>query len=721
MPGDTITVFPGDPMGREQSFNMSTSSSGVSVDRVMLDVGDQFRYTHTGSDTPGRFILCGYAQPGACSNTCICRAEYRTGGSMAHFNCMDGDYANNGMCDDGQDSGATDFCEPGTDCADCTGGNPRLDSPPSPPQPPPQTPPMPTFPPTPPLGRGQFSLDSPAVHVTFALDRFENPSPTSVDVCTDECNFPTDGDCDDGGPGAEYSSCSVGTDCADCGSRVQEASAAAGAELYGDGGYFAQAVSALLQCNVTGMPPCTVIMPTATVIPRSFTSTIGPVIIAWTNVSSTTECHAPPPSPPAAPNPPPPAEGRRMQSTYLDPVTGLPMQDTSGTAGTYDPASPTDPTYATDPSTTATGMYGGDPAMAGSSGSMMGDSSNGGPSSGTDQQLLMMLRQILTRLNTNDGGTGNTAMGADPNFASGGAPGAYNPNPPAYAASATATATTPTYAATTASGAPRATQPAAAAPWARSDIVCDQRYYVPAATTATRALQAARLRNLTIINTTLSLAFDTFLANFNGTTLRLSRPPTVTYLDYPRPYFYSPHPPPVPFAPPPPSQPPSPPTIPPGLCTNTCNRMRGTVGVCDDGGPGSSTSYCDLGVRDTHHAASDRVGRSGTHHTHHAASVPFVPRPWLLQSGPRLSLTPPPAHVAYSHHHPRTMHVHTSARARCTCAQTDCNDCQAKDRATGLGDRAFCVSCPEECRRHNAEVLERRGTSVTPLLLTTPC
>lgn len=31
--------------------------------------------------------------------------------------------------------------------------------------------------------------------------------------CEDACNFASDGDCDDGGPGSEYGSCSVGTDC----------------------------------------------------------------------------------------------------------------------------------------------------------------------------------------------------------------------------------------------------------------------------------------------------------------------------------------------------------------------------------------------------------------------------------------------------------------------------------------------------------------------------
>jgi hypothetical protein len=44
-------------------------------------------------------------------------------------------------------------------------------------------------------------------------------------TCTDECigtpSWGSDGYCDDGGPGAEYSGCTVGTDCTDCGPRCE--------------------------------------------------------------------------------------------------------------------------------------------------------------------------------------------------------------------------------------------------------------------------------------------------------------------------------------------------------------------------------------------------------------------------------------------------------------------------------------------------------------------
>jgi hypothetical protein len=38
-------------------------------------------------------------------------------------------------------------------------------------------------------------------------------------VCTNTCNYSSDDECDDGGPGSDHSECSLGTDCADCGGR----------------------------------------------------------------------------------------------------------------------------------------------------------------------------------------------------------------------------------------------------------------------------------------------------------------------------------------------------------------------------------------------------------------------------------------------------------------------------------------------------------------------
>jgi hypothetical protein len=46
--------------------------------------------------------------------------------------------------------------------------------------------------------------------------------PTAPSECANTCIFPADGDCDDGGPGSEYSYCDIGTDCTDCGTRNGE-------------------------------------------------------------------------------------------------------------------------------------------------------------------------------------------------------------------------------------------------------------------------------------------------------------------------------------------------------------------------------------------------------------------------------------------------------------------------------------------------------------------
>jgi hypothetical protein len=39
-------------------------------------------------------------------------------------------------------------------------------------------------------------------------------------VCGETCLYAADGDCDDGGPGYEYTSCAYGSDCTDCGPRA---------------------------------------------------------------------------------------------------------------------------------------------------------------------------------------------------------------------------------------------------------------------------------------------------------------------------------------------------------------------------------------------------------------------------------------------------------------------------------------------------------------------
>lgn len=39
------------------------------------------------------------------------------------------------------------------------------------------------------------------------------------EICENTCMYAFDGDCDDGGPGADFDLCSLGSDCADCGVR----------------------------------------------------------------------------------------------------------------------------------------------------------------------------------------------------------------------------------------------------------------------------------------------------------------------------------------------------------------------------------------------------------------------------------------------------------------------------------------------------------------------
>ncbi len=41
-------------------------------------------------------------------------------------------------------------------------------------------------------------------------------------LCSDTCRWAGDGECDDGGPGSDYSVCALGTDCTDCGPRASD-------------------------------------------------------------------------------------------------------------------------------------------------------------------------------------------------------------------------------------------------------------------------------------------------------------------------------------------------------------------------------------------------------------------------------------------------------------------------------------------------------------------
>jgi len=41
-----------------------------------------------------------------------------------------------------------------------------------------------------------------------------------TEICLDTCDYAGDGECDDGGPGSDFAICEYGTDCTDCGTRV---------------------------------------------------------------------------------------------------------------------------------------------------------------------------------------------------------------------------------------------------------------------------------------------------------------------------------------------------------------------------------------------------------------------------------------------------------------------------------------------------------------------
>jgi hypothetical protein len=57
-------------------------------------------------------------------------------------------------------------------------------------------------------------------HHPHSPTHFHHPHSPTAGLCSNTCTLAFDNDCDDGGPGAEFSgSCSLGTDCWDCGTR----------------------------------------------------------------------------------------------------------------------------------------------------------------------------------------------------------------------------------------------------------------------------------------------------------------------------------------------------------------------------------------------------------------------------------------------------------------------------------------------------------------------
>jgi hypothetical protein len=100
---------------------------------------------------------------------------------------------------------------------------------PQPLPPPPSSPPPSLSPPDAPGDMGSGEAPSPSHLPPLSPPRAPPPprpprpppSPPRLpgSVCVEICNWSSDGDCDDGGPGAEYADCGYGADCFDCGVR----------------------------------------------------------------------------------------------------------------------------------------------------------------------------------------------------------------------------------------------------------------------------------------------------------------------------------------------------------------------------------------------------------------------------------------------------------------------------------------------------------------------
>jgi len=107
-------------------------------------------------------------------------------GVMALAHCSDTcNYASDNDCDDGGPGAEYSLCAHDTDCSDCA-------------------------------GPACITYDS-AGTCTRWRSAIAPPAPPISQLCENTCRFSSDGDCDDGGPGQEFSLCGYGTDCQDCG------------------------------------------------------------------------------------------------------------------------------------------------------------------------------------------------------------------------------------------------------------------------------------------------------------------------------------------------------------------------------------------------------------------------------------------------------------------------------------------------------------------------
>ena len=174
-----------------------------------------------------------------------------------------------------------------------------------------------------------------SVAMLLGLDR-------AMGQCTNACSYPTDGECDDGGPGAEYTACALGTDCGDCSSRLRPPPMTPPVAPLAVGGLiilvkfvtiridfnttFASWDARLTQASIDGAsnlfrcdgmvdpskPRCTVVMPAAAATLSSGTKTRLELELYWDDATEASLCppvapSEPPQSPSMPPPPPPPS------------------------------------------------------------------------------------------------------------------------------------------------------------------------------------------------------------------------------------------------------------------------------------------------------------------------------------------------------------------------------------------------------------------------------
>ncbi len=122
--------------------------------------------------------------------------------------CADScNFSSDGECDDGGFGASHDVCDLGTDCSDCG-------------------------------AREDNDLDS-FYDIEDCDDTDPNVNPNGIELindgidqdcdgvdlvglCSDECDYADDGECDDGGSNSSQSLCLLGTDCIDCGPRIDD-------------------------------------------------------------------------------------------------------------------------------------------------------------------------------------------------------------------------------------------------------------------------------------------------------------------------------------------------------------------------------------------------------------------------------------------------------------------------------------------------------------------